>query len=361
MKIIVIEITHICKLKHFIMKSGFLLLFFTLVSFTSAISQKWQDRQHMYQLYRVKSDQYHLHNYLEFLQNRKQKMEHKKVITTRKVGNKSYKTSYTFNELGKVTKVEGKDYTHSFSYINDSLISAIDFVSKKGTRRTEIKYVDNKKVLEETFEDGRLLSRIVIQYDDQDRVIFSSIDAKNTYSMAYTYGDKKLSWQRFMKNDKVLKEWDYSCKTEGSLVADKNQESICNYTQESNDGSRIEFSRRAQNGTVYLYKDYFNASSKKVKSEVYRDEKILVSRTEINELTKANETNYYNEKGEILDKSMAKIDDRGNMVEFVKFRIGKEHKAQKTTNKYNEQNELIESAYYFKGKLTSQNVYEYLD
>lgn len=336
---------------------SFVIAFFAL---TILFCQSGADRQQMYQLNRVKNDKFGMSDNLEFLRNRKQPLNHEKVVRTYRYGKKTYITTYLFNDKSQLLEIQRKNSIQLMTYFDDTLLSTIAFIGKKGVRHTDIKYVDNKKILEETFKDDRLISRIIIQYDNQDRVIFSSIDTKNTYSMAYTYNDKNLSWQRFMKNDKILKEWDYSCKKEGDLVSSKKQESICKYSEESNDGSRIEVTRTEVDGRVYLRKEFFDANKFKYKYEVYGKEDKLVSRTNFAK-DGGSETETFNNDGKITEKSNCKIDTSGNVIEFTKYQVGKEKKMTKSVFIYNNQHEIIESAFYYKGKMKSQNVYEYVN
>jgi len=343
------------------------LAFIFIAISTTSIGQLYYTNNGEFHLHRIKNNADDPFSYEKPLMDEAKKHEIKQVTRTNAYNNskKKYATTYLFNDRHRVSEVRYSKATLHVDYINDTLISSI-VREGKNARTTNFKYQGTNKVLEESFSPKKLESRKIIQYDANNNIIFSSVTAKKTYSMHYDYEDSKLVKQRFMKDRKILKEWDYSCKPEGETVQEKNLSTVCNYVEESNDGSYINYSRKEEKGKVMLYKSYFSKDSVCNLMEVFETEKgnnetseyLLKSRSEFSKNTTAYTS--YDKKGKIKYAHFTEWNDQKQLV-YKRFTYkGKENKPTEIRNTYNEKGLLTSETTMRKGKESSRASYEYV-
>lgn len=227
-------------------------------------AQKGNNLQHMYYLNRLsqKKDS-PLSNDRMFLEALEGK-EVDRVIKTVRAGRSTSSSTYTFNDFGQVSEVGMSNGSRMQLKYEDTLLIALRTSGKKSSE-VNYRYDGGLLVLEERFANERMTSRTIIQYNQLGKVAFSSVQSKKDFSMYYEYNDLgKLKIQRFMKNDKVLRVWNYTCDEKG--VERKLETDFCAYNEESADGSYIKYIRKAENGKVLLYAHYYDADSSWQKS-----------------------------------------------------------------------------------------------
>ncbi len=335
-----------------------LIILLPILITTSLVAQNSSTNQSQYYLFRVQHNVDNPFSYEKTLLEQAQTFKPKTITKTTfyKKSKKPTVINYTFNEFGKVSKRETPKSSTEISYIQDTLPSAMK-VTGKNERFTTMRYVDNKKVLQETFGPKKLISRTVIQYNTDDKIIFSSVTAKSTFSMSYEYEGKKLSNQRFMKNNRIKKEWDYHCKPEGESVEEKNLSTVCNYVEESNDGSYINFSRKEEKGKVILSKTYFTKDSVWFKSESFKDETTLTySTTKSDDVS---ESKWYNSKGKVTSQHTTRFDSQKRVVEQQSARGNGLKKVYSTYYSYDEKGMLLSEKGTYNGKKIREESYVY--
>ncbi len=178
-----------------------------------------------------------------------------------------------FNERGLVKQITTKDDTITYKYINDTVLKSISIDGKK-KKVINYSYLNGKQIAKEISTDGELTSLFLTQYNGENKISFTSLQngkkLKNNYLLKYYYENNELRSQQFYKKGKKFRTWDYSCSSEGKEVKEVKKEttfSFCEYTEESNDGSYIEYERRQYGSAIYLHKRYYNKDSTLYKYE----------------------------------------------------------------------------------------------
>jgi hypothetical protein len=264
-----------------------------------------------------------------------------------------------FTQTGEVSAIHRKNDSTFYTYDNGNLIESVS-TGKKGIR-VEYGYNGNNIEFKESFAKDKLLNRLVVNYNDADDVVLSMFQTgrnlKNTYVMRYTYTDDKISTQQFYKNNKIIKKWDFKCKPEGLEASSKELTNVCKYAEESNDGSYIEYVRRVEDKKVRLFKFYYRADSTNYRSEIYKNDSILIMQTEISE-TERHQTNF-TDKGKVSMIYIAKFDQNHRPIETVYANKGNLNKVSVTTTSYNNDGTVREKQYSYKGKMNSKYTYVY--
>ena len=300
--------------------------------------------------------------YFELDQIRKFKLTEDKpiesvnIVRSNKKGKAQYASTYFFNSKQQLTHIETDETTVNINYFNDSLVRSIHRIGKKPSSKF-FYYQENKKVLEENFEDGKLKSRTVVVRDSIGRPLYSSIAGKNNFSMLYSYRGDQLEEQRYMKNDKVVTTWTYSCDQKGLNTEEENRATICKYTSENNDGSYINYYRKVENGDVVLYKHYFDKEDYNYQSEAFKKDSVLIWKMTQSPSVK----NYFNydKKGHLRKQIIYEYDSDGNNVLFGSYNSYKGKPNYEHLYTYDEHGRLIKSLFKSKGKLYSTVAYSY--
>lgn len=286
------------------------------------------------------------------------------IIKTVQVKNKdkTYSTRYELNGVQRTTRIEyndGKEVV--FDYLDDTLVTSVTRSQRKKQFNTNYIYNSNGELLlRESFLGDQLKSRTTMQYNNNGDVLFSSLEtpSKNrNYTMKYEYNDDKLVHQRYMKNDKVLKEWDYSCKPEGEEIKQENLSNVCIYTEESSDGSFIVYNRKMNNNETILTKNYFNADSSWIKAETFGENDKLLSFN----IKNGNEYHYtkYTEKGGIEYENITTYNDQKQIIKTQYIRKGNPKKSTTLEATYNEKGMLISETSIYNNKTQRLTSYKY--
>jgi len=256
------------------------------------------------------------------------------------------------------TITEANNY--QYSYVDDSLLGTI-LVTGKNPALTRYQYDDGRVVQKEYYKDEKLKSRIVAQYNPEELISFSLLQTgpklKHSYAMYYDYSDANLRSQKFFKNDRLLKKWDYTCEPEGKLVNERKLALLCKYVEESNDGSYINYIRKIENGKPLLYSYSFTNDSINYASICTREDGLIVWKSEHNLLERTIVN--YEKNGNIKSTIKLKYNKNNQIVEQIAI-YGKKQKHQsKLINSYNEDGTLATSHSYYKEKMSYYRSYSY--
>ena len=283
------------------------------------------------------------------------------VIAETMIRDKVTCTTYVLNDSNLPIEIISEKRHVWFEYVDDTLVSRVRIQTNK-TEDISFNYVDGRMVLSEKFVNNKMESRSTIQYNEDGKVLFSSIEyprKRKTTSMLYEYQDFKTVQQRFMKNGKVVRLWDYTCNPEGEEVTAKEEYNICRYKEENLDGSFISYAREEHGGEVFLYKHYFKDDTTLWKSESWVNETELrwVSERHGNEETF---TVYKDaEKGKVQSESITIYDDEGRTRSTKRWYRGNPSVISEGRYEFDEEGKMLSESSYYKGKLTHQVVYSY--
>lgn len=264
-----------------------------------------------------------------------------------------------FNESGDLSSVNRKDDSTFYSYAGGDL-TEVRTTGKKG-HKVSYAYDNSNIKLKESFSKGKLTSRLLVNYDIDQNVELSMLQngrkLKNTYVMTYVYDNDQVSNQKFLKNEKILKEWNFKCKPEGEEVSSKVLTNVCRFSEESNDGSYITYVRRIEDKKERLFKSYYSKDSVMYKSESFKNDTILVGLSTYSKEETVHTT--YSDKGKIVYIWKTKFDQMHRPIEQIYASKGRLDKGSKTITVYNEDGTVKTKERSYKGKLSSVYAYEY--
>lgn len=244
---------------------------------------------------------------------------------------------YELSDFGLIKKIVRDSDSTFYTYLNDSLVETINVIGKISQSK-QYEYTNGLLKKKEVFQGDRLTERVLMDYNDSDKLLFSLYQngrkLKNTYAMSYEYYDDKISKQQFMVNDKVLKSWDYSCDPKGEDVQAESHSTICKEREESSDGSYIEHVRKVENGEVMLFTYCFDKDGFNYKSSCERENGLKV--WEANYTKSVSHQFSYSKKGKLAQHYITKHDDQGRMIETETIYGKRQNKSTKMINSYNE-------------------------
>ena len=270
------------------------------------------------------------------------------------------KTAYELNDLGLVARIYKKNETVNYSYVQDSLVSSIVATGKED-RFTHFDYFGSKLKKKEVFEDDRLKTRVLFDYGQQEKVSFCLMQSgrklRTSYAMSYEYDDKKLTKQKFVRNDRLVRVWDYSCEPKGEIVDPKKLSTVCKVRSENNDGSYAENVRIIENGKVILYTHHYDKDSVNYASscESETGEKKWESTFSKHERKYV----YYSPKGHVNRTHITKYNENRQVVEVQSIFGKKQKKTIQTLKTYNAQGLITENSSFYRGKQRYIRLYTY--
>ncbi len=285
-----------------------------------------------------------------------------RVEKTTQYGRKSEKVVYELNAAQRPIRIERPNSVTTISYFADTLVH-VYAVQRKQPVVTTYNYSDGRLALSETFVGDRLTSRTSVQYNEAGKVIFSQVQSQGairggSYSMLYSYEGTDLKQQRFMKNSRVLKRWDYSCKPEGEAINSKTEAQVCNYREESADGSYIQYSRKEEGGKVRLYKHFHNSDSLNYRSECWENDDHLEW---VAEKSREKEVyTQYNKHDKVDYVRTIEYNANHLMTGITIDRKGDSKKASRFEYDYNDEGFLTLEKYVYKGKVSKETHYKYV-
>jgi hypothetical protein len=247
------------------------------------------------------------------------KTNHIKSCTLNKLTSKGYvKTDeYLYNADLRLTKLVNfrkngkKNYTHNYTYKNDTLITSFTVLNRHSDSSSWMIYVYDSKnrLIEREYKFTLFIvpdRKWKYQYNNMNKLsAYSLVDKKGNDSYRYEYdffdnGSRKET--RYFNKKNILKyKWSFDCDQKGEIQSNSvKQGNYCTKKELQNDGSFMEvFEYTNEKGkhtkTVY----YYTADSNLTKNEVYNKKNELVNKWEYSHDKKGYTTQilYYNSKG----------------------------------------------------------------
>ncbi|MDG1333341.1 MAG: hypothetical protein P8P74_13480 [Crocinitomicaceae bacterium] len=258
---------------------------------------------------------------------------------------------YALNDRGLIDKIEHPKDTISYSYIQDSLVETVK-ITGKTEKVFEYEYQNGFLKKKEVFEKNRLSSRLFLDYSEDQKVSFSLLQSgrklKTSYSMNYEYENGKVRRQQFIKNDRIVRTWDYSCEPKGQRVDEKTTSTLCKVVEENNDGSYVVHIRKVENGEVLLYSHSYTKDSVNYASACEKETGELVWTTEKQGKTRTSKN--YDSKGKLRSQSVVVYDESDRLVETT-YTFGKKQKRTSVMKyTYNDEGLLASKTSFYKGE-----------
>ncbi len=228
---------------------------------------------------------------------------------------KTYETHFVLNAAGRPLERHSTKKNISYTYLDDTLLNGIRN-DANGEYISRSMYSDGHLCNWETRRNDRITYRLLIQYNQAGKVSFSMIQRgwklRKSFTLENDYSENKLTRQRFMYNERLIQEWDYSCAPEGEELDSKRLAEICKTLEENADGSYVEHVRKMESGKVVLFKYYYSAEDQLTKAEKYHADGSLISRTEYSEDGSVFEE--FSPKGKLLECIIIRKDVFGNIL-----------------------------------------------
>jgi len=281
-----------------------------------------------------------------------------KTITRK--GKEVYSEFKRYNPQGKLISIDNKNSQIIYTYQEDTLLIKIEKTTSK-----------NKMVIEKTYE-GKKIKSVIYKSKDKDiysenytfnrfdKLIHSKVvhyKKNRTYEMFYTYNElNKLTLSEYKYNGKLIKSWNHQCKPEGVETQSKSEieVNVCKFNEENIDGSYVIYTRRINEESSSLQKDYFSKDSVLLKTELFDNDTILQRRFVHN---KNEEISEIYKKGELYSKHVEHSNDMGMITDRTFYRNNKEISCRKMI--YNEDNTIATIEMTYKNKLKNKIVYTY--
>jgi len=235
------------------------------------------------------------------------------IIRTVKTGRKSYQTTFFLNDKHRVQRIEHPNGVTQYSYEKDTLLRAVQIEGKKGVRYFNMEYREGQRVLTQEFYKNELVSLRTNNFDSDGRLIHASLDypkKRKSTSIFREYAGDELKRTQHYKNGKVIRVLDYTCKPEGENQAVAATSTVCNYREESNDGSFIVYTKNERKKGVILIKQYYSADSTLFRVETLKNDSVVLSRQDIDGYN--NTLVYYKEDGSVRSKRVKTFENNIN-------------------------------------------------
>lgn len=274
--------------------------------------------------------------------------------------NKTTSVHYVFNDRGRIKMIEHPKDTVHYAYVQDSLIQSIKQTGRK-EKLSSYEYANGLLTKKEVFENERLSSRVLMDYTEDEKIAFSLLQSgrklKSSYAMDYEYENGKVKRQQFIRNDKIIRTWDYTCEPKGEAQDQKTTSTLCTVVEENNDGSYVNHIRKVENGEVLLYAHYFDKDSVNYASTCEKEtgEKVWSTKKENNVRTSMS----YDQKGKLRSKTVWTFGENEKVVE-VKHTFGKRQNRESSMKyAYNTDGLLVSKTSFYKGKESYVRKYIY--
>ena len=212
----------------------------------------------------------------------------------------------------------------------------------------------------ETFREDKLIGRTAHQYNEDGNMIFSSVNRakkRKNYTMRYNYDGNKVVNQRYTKNNKIVREWDFRCKPEGETEESKVKSTVCEFSKENADGSYVKFERHERDGKLFLVKEFYTSDDALYKSQGYKNESMLAWEN----LYEGKNVHHksYDKKGQVDYWDISVFNDEGKIISYSTSWNGKDRSVSEALYSYNEDGTLAEKKTTFKQKVTGITTFKY--
>ena len=294
-----------------------------------------------------------------------------------KKGEKSYTETHFYNELGRLIKIE--TYSHkkekyafkTVKYLNDSIISNVETINYKGEKDTyDYSYIehDGKFLLTaaKVTKKGEVKEKLIIQHNEFGKITsrkqFYGNNLKKTRETINEYNSSgEILKTSYYYKEKLESVYNYDCNPEGKKEVDKNIKvsDICKWTEESNDGSYIVYSRSTSEKKNFLNVWMFSKDSLLISKKTFLNDSILVS--SITNYDNYQVHNTYTKKQKFHSTYTTLYDDDHNLLE-------KKYGGYTFMNKYSyyiineyKNNQLVQTKSMRNGEKVRERIYEYND
>jgi len=299
----------------------------------------------------------------------------KTLVNTK--GEKSYTYTYSFNELGRLTQIQ--KYSHKkekyattiLTYLNDSIIKGIETINYKGEKDTyDYSYIehDGKFLLTavKVTKKGEVKEKLIIQRNEFGKITsrkqFYGNNLKKTSETRNEYNSSgEILKTSYYYKEKLESVYNYDCNPEGKKEVDKKVKvsDVCKWTEESNDGSYIVYSRSTSEKKNYLNVHEYRSDSTLFCYKRFLNDSILVNHNTFQKNVSINIS--YSDKQKVTWTSLSIYDDNHNLIQS-------RYESHSFLNNYNyltvneyENNKVIKTISSRNGYKASEWIYEYND
>ena len=301
------------------------------------------------------------------------KLKEYKTVQLINKGKDQITTVYSYNVQGRLTQIKSFDKNNelrhltTLSYTRDSLLSEYIGIDKKKKETKFIyQYDENGRFLSnQKIKGGKIKSELIKTYNSEGKVtsrlhkygrnLKHSSENKSFYNT-----NNDLVKTEYCLNGKLKNVYNYDCKPEGEKETDKKVKSsdICEWTEESRDGSYEVYSRTTNKKRMYLNISKYNKDSVFIESSQFLNDSILVHHSFNFEKTSSYSS--YNKKGKLNYFHSMTSDNNGNLILSTRINHWNSRRAYTNMqeNKYDEKG-LISETILLRGKNkpTSINYY----
>lgn len=280
---------------------------------------------------------------------------------------------YSYNVKGRLTQIKSFNKKNevqgitTLSYTKDSLLSEYIQINKKKKETKFIyQYDENGRFLSnQKIKGGKIQSELIKTYNAQGDVTsrLNKYGRKLKHSSenkSYYNTNNDLVKTEYYLNGKLKNVYNYDCKPEGEKEAVKKVKSsdICEWTEESRDGSYKVYSRTTHKKRMYLNIMKYNKDSILIESNRFLNDSTLVYHSL--HFENSNSYSNYNKKGVLKYFNSNTFNENGNLILSTRISYWSSRRAHTTIteNKYNEKGLITETILlYGKGKPDSIKYY----
>ena len=289
-----------------------------------------------------------------------------------------YYGPYIYNYAWNINTTDENGYNYNYLNFNGPEYKATVESKKKTQERVDIKLIETKtttknskgKIISEGYQKfnskgliveyktklsshqlnhkGVLTKESITTYNEKGKetsvIRKFGKKQKNFYEYKSFYNEegKLIKSQNFHKN-KLIQEWTYDCSDEGKIIKndDVQQNSVCKWKEEKNDGSYINYARNIYEKRTYLTKSEYNKDSILISYQSFLNDTIpnysfeKIGNTEI--------VKFYNSKGKLKHFNTTILNEAKKIVVYESVKTGLFKHFTLKKNEYDANNLLIAS------------------
>ncbi len=253
-----------------------------------------------------------------------------------------------FNSKGLIIDYKTKLSSHQLNYKDDTLLMDHNQSYKGKKSNTLFLYEKQSFIVRKTNHKGVLTKESITTYNEKGKetsvIRKFGKKQKNFYEYKSFYNEegKLIKSQNFHKN-KLKQEWTYDCSDEGKIIKndDVQQNSVCKWKEEKNDGSYINYARNIYEKRTYLTKSEYNKDSILISYQSFLNDTIpnysfeKIGNTEI--------VKFYNSKGKLKHFNTTILNEAKKIVVYESVKTGLFKHFTLKKNEYDANNLLIAS------------------
>lgn len=310
----------------------------------------------------------YIHSHTAFQSNNVmtiRKLKIKEVKSTTKSSGSSKNTqehTKRYNQYGYIDYISSLKRYQKFNYINDTLLNEIIEVNKKDTSKIILRYEVNIPVNVKKFIKGKLVEEKRVELKNENRIsmkIFKRNKFIPVTEMRYFYDSltNKLIRTEYYKKNKLKTVWNYDCNQQGTIV-DKKVEShtSCRWEEPLPNGQYVKINRYINKDGEILAKSYFTKDSIWFKSESFKNDTILINKSE--QISDAY-INSNRSKKDKLTNLYISLNDKEDLVRSKVNIYYSRNKANVWFNEYeyDKKGMIKKASSYWNGKVSNQSTY----